>query len=253
MSGASNGLRQVWEEGRPACGVWSSIPSFFAAEVLASAQPDYVCVDLQHGLADLGSVPPLVATIAAAGSVPLVRVAGNEPWLIGKVLDAGALGVIVPLVESGDEAARAVGAARYPPNGHRSYGPIRAAGVVGSADPRALESEVVVFVMVETRQGLERVEEIAATPGLTGIYIGPSDLAVDLGLDPTAGGWDGEHAAAIAHIRETCARHGIIAGIHCPSGAVARRFADAGFGLLTVAMDRQLLRAGAVRELADAR
>jgi 4-hydroxy-2-oxoheptanedioate aldolase len=170
-----------------------------------------------------------------------------------KALDAGAWGVIVPLVNNAEDAARAVSACRYPPQGMRSYGPVRAAGVIGSRDPEKLGGEVLCLVMVETREGLERVDEIAATPGLDGIYIGPSDLALSLGLPPTLDVREDKHAEAIEQIRGACHRNGIAAGIHSPDGKWARRHSEAGFEMVTVATDAALLKGAALRELAEAR
>jgi 4-hydroxy-2-oxoheptanedioate aldolase len=170
-----------------------------------------------------------------------------------KALDAGSWGVIVPLISSPEDAARAVSACRYPPQGIRSFGPVLAADVIGSRDPEKLGGEVVCLVMVETREALERVGEIAATPGLDGVYIGPSDLALSLGLPPTLEIMEGEHAEAVERIREACHEHGIAAGIHAPSGEWARRHAQAGFDLITVASDAPLLRGAASREMTTAR
>jgi len=130
---------------------------------------------------------------------------------------------------------------------------VLAADVIGSRDPEALGGEVLCLVMVETREALERVGEIAATPGLDGVYIGPSDLALSLGLPPTLEIMEGEHAEAVERIREACHEHGIAAGIHAPSGEWARRHAQAGFDLITVASDAPLLRGAASREMTTAR
>ena len=130
----------------------------------------------------------MFGAIEARGAVPLARVLYNEPWMVNRVLDLGAAGVIVPLVGSAADAKRAVSGCRYPPRGVRSYGPLRAALTVGSADPERLAAGALCFVMVETREGLEHVEEIAATRGLDGIYIGPSDLSLGLGREPGHGG-----------------------------------------------------------------
>jgi 4-hydroxy-2-oxoheptanedioate aldolase len=214
---------------------------------------DYVCVDQQHGVNDYGSMVPMFQAIRAEGATPITRVLSNDPFLIMKALDAGAWGVIVPLVNTAEDAARAVSACRYPPRGMRSYGPVRAAGVIGSRDPEELGGEVLCLVMVETREALERVEEIANTSGLDGIYIGPSDLALSLGLPPTLDIQEGEHAEAVNRIREACHRNGIAAGIHAASGEWARKHAEAGFDMITVATDAALLRAAALRELSVAR
>src|SRR5918999_1763656 len=207
-----NPLKAAWAEGRTAFGLWSAIPSSFIADLAAAAGFDYLCVDQQHGLIGYESMVPMLQAIRAEGAAPITRVLSSDPFLIMKALDAGALGVIAPLVNSAEDAARAVAACRYPPRGMRSYGPVRAAGVIGSRDPEDLAGEVLCIVMVETREGLERVEEIAAEPGLDGIYIGPSDLALSLDLPPTLDIQEGEHAEAVGRIREACHRHGVAAG-----------------------------------------
>jgi 4-hydroxy-2-oxoheptanedioate aldolase len=250
---ATNPIREIWAGDRPAFGLWSVMPGTIGAEILAKAGADYVCVDQQHGVIDYGSMAPMFQAIRAGGAAPITRVLSNDPFLIMKALDAGSWGVIVPLVNSAEDAARAVSACRYPPQGIRSFGPVLAADVIGSRDPEELGGEVVCLVMVETREALERVGEIAATPGLDGVYIGPSDLALSLGLTPTLEIMEGEHEAAVRRIREACHEHGIAAGIHAPSGEWARRHAQAGFDLITVASDAPLLRAAASREMTAAR
>jgi 4-hydroxy-2-oxoheptanedioate aldolase len=250
---ATNPIREIWAGDRPAFGLWSVLPGTIGAEILAKAGADYVCVDQQHGVIDYGSMAPMFQVIRAGGAAPITRVLSNDPFLIMKALDAGSWGVIVPLVNSAEDAARAVSACRYPPQGIRSFGPVLAADVIGSRDPEKLGGEVVCLVMVETREALERVGEIAATPGLDGVYIGPSDLALSLGLPPTLEIMVGEHAEAVERIREACHRNGIAAGIHSPSGEWARRHAQAGFDLITVASDAPLLRMAAGQEMAAAR
>ena len=244
-----NPLRAVVSEGRAALGLWMTVPGSIGAEILAGAGVDYVCVDQQHGVIDYDSMVPMVQAIRAEGAAPITRVLSNDPFLIMKAFDAGAWGVVVPLINDAEEAARAVSACRYPPRGMRSYGPVRAAGVIGSRDPEDLGGEVLCLVMVETREALERVEEIAATPGLDGIYIGPADLALSLGLSPTLDIQEGEHAEAVERIREACHTNGIAAGIHSASGEWARRHVEAGFDIVTVATDAAILRAAALREV----
>jgi 4-hydroxy-2-oxoheptanedioate aldolase len=244
-----NRLKVAWAEGRTAFGLWMTVPGSVGAEILAGAGVDYVCVDQQHGVIDYDSMVPMFQAIRAEGPAPITRVLSNDPFLIMKALDAGAWGVIVPLVNNAEDAARAVAACRYPPRGMRSYGPVRAARVIGSRDPEELGGEVLCLVMVETREALERVDEIAATPGLDGIYIGPSDLALSLGLHPTLEVTEEEHVKAVERIREACHRNGIAAGIHSPSGEWARKHVEAGFDMVTVTTDATLLRAAALREV----
>jgi 4-hydroxy-2-oxoheptanedioate aldolase len=251
MSGRDR-LDRCWKEDRPAFGMWGSIPSPLTAELAAAAGFDYVCVDLQHGGADEDRMVSMFEALEARGAAPLARVAYNEPWMVNRVLDLGAAGVIVPLVNTAEEARRAVSGCRYPPHGVRSYGPLRAALTVGSADPERLAAGALCFVMVETRQGLDNVEAIAATRGIDGIYIGPSDLSLGLGREPGHGGDVLERA--ITRIREACAAAGILAGMHCNGGgAEAKERAAAGFRLVTVAVDAVLFRARAGEELTVAR
>jgi 4-hydroxy-2-oxoheptanedioate aldolase len=246
-----NDLRAKWNHGQATFGLWAGIDSSLTAELAAAAGFDYVCVDLQHGMSDERTMVAMFQAIAGVGSVPLARLAWNEPWLIMRALDLGAGGVIVPLVGSGDEARRAVEACKYPPHGNRSYGPVRAQHVVGSSAPSDLADSVVCFAMIETRDGIDRLGEIAATPGLDGLYIGPADLALGLGRTPGAGGEALEDA--IDRVRETCDEHDLIAGMHCDRGATAQAFATRGFKLITVGVDSSLLKSTLARELAAAR
>lgn len=248
-----NPLRGIWAEGRTAFGIWSMTPDAFVAELVARAGYDYVCVDGQHGLADFADMLAIFQATDAAGAVPLTRVLSNDAGAIGRALDAGAGGVIVPLVNDAREAARAVAACRYPPEGVRSYGPVRAGEVLGSKTTEDLAGEVLCFVMVETREGLERVEEIAATPGLDGIYVGPADLALSLGLSPTLEITEKKHVQAVLRIKDVCRENGIAAGIHCGAGDWAKRHAEAGFQVVTVTMDTKLIIEAARRELDVAR
>jgi len=249
----TNPLKEAWHEGRTAFGLWATVPDSFGAEVLARTGVDYVCVDQQHGLIGYDAAVPMFQAIEGAGAAPITRVLSGDPYRIMKSLDAGAWGVIVPMIETADAAAHAVAACRYPPRGMRSFGPVRASAVIGSADPEDLDREALCLVMVETREGLERVEEISATPGVDGIYIGPADLAISLGLQPSLEIQEGEHAEAINRIREACKEHGIAAGIHSPDGGWARRHAEDGFDMVTVATDAALLADAAGREVGLAR
>jgi 4-hydroxy-2-oxoheptanedioate aldolase len=248
---AGRRLRAKWDEGQPTFGMWAGIDSSLTAEAAAGAGYDYVCVDLQHGMSDERTMVAMFQAIAGAGSTPLARLAWNEPWLIMRALDLGAAGVIVPLVGSGAEALQAVQACKYPPVGNRSYGPIRAEHVVGSAAPSELADSVLCFAMVETRDGLDRLDEIAATEGLDGVYIGPADLALALGRTPGAGG--DVLDAAITRVRETCIAHGKVPGMHCSGGQAARAYAAQGFLLLTVGVDASMFKKTISHELAAAR
>lgn len=245
-------IRERWKKGEPVFGLWAALPCPFAAELMIDSKIGYVCVDQQHGLIDYADSLPMYAAIEARGAVALTRVPANQAWMIGKSLDAGAQGVIVPLVSNRAEAAAAVAACRYPPLGCRSFGPIRAAVVSSNRDADSLGNSVLCFVMVETREGLENIDEIASTPGLDGIYIGPADLALALGLAPDLDKTEPEHVAAVQRILEACRRNGIVAGIQCASGTSGKAYADRGFGLVTIAKDTALLQSAARREVQNA-
>lgn len=246
-----NPLRLAWEGGAVVRGAWCSSPSSVVAEAISTAGYDYVCVDMQHGAVDYSDAVPMLQAISGQGSTPIVRVPANDAATIGKVLDAGALGVVVPLVNDAEEAARAVAACRYPPLGGRSFGPVRASTVTGSREIEDL-NQVVVAVMVETRDGLDNVREIAGTPGLDAIYVGPADLALALGLPPAYEREEREHVEAIERIRQACDEAGIIAGVHCDGGEMAARRQAQGFRMTTLVNDLALVRTGAVGELAIA-
>lgn len=239
---------------RPVVGYWMTLDSPLLAERLAGVGYDFVVLDAQHGELDgRAQRGALTAIDAAAGAVGLVRVEANDATPIGRALDAGAAGVIVPLVSSAADAAAAVQSTRYPPLGLRSFGPLRSDLRLGPA-PTEVNAAVLVLAMIETAAGLAAVEEIAATPGLDGIYIGPSDLALGVGAaypgDPTA---DEALEAAVVRVRTACEASGIIAGIHTPSGEVAARRLAEGFTFVSVAHDLGHLVAAATAHLTTAR
>lgn len=245
-------LKEAWRAGQPAFGLWCTVSDALVAEAMASVGPDYVCVDLQHGSAHEGRLVEMIQAIDAGGSAPIVRVPANQPASIGKALDAGARGVVIPLVESGAQAARAVEACRFPPYGNRSFGPFRAAMHAGTSDPRELE-KVACVVMVETRAGIDHLDEIVATEGVTAVYVGPADLSLALGLRP-ASVEDPKFMATLDEIRQACAARQVVVGIHCLNGTMARRAVEQGFGMVTVAPgELGPLRAALLAHLTEAR
>jgi len=239
-------LREVLArpDGRAAIGLWASIPSPLTAEAAAAAGADYVVVDQQHGAVGPGAMLAMLQAIAAGGAPALVRVAANDPFGIGHALDLGAQGVIVPMVDDGEQAARAVAACRYAPEGVRSFGALRGAG---TAD------RPVCLVMIETAAGLERADEIAATPGLDGIYIGPSDLSLSLGLQPTIRLEHPPVLEAISRVRAACEGAGILCGLHCLAAEDANERAGQGFALVTAGSDALHLSGALAAALATAR
>jgi 4-hydroxy-2-oxoheptanedioate aldolase len=242
--------------GEPSIGSWVSTPETLIAELIASVGFDHVIVDMQHGSIELGTLAPVLQAIAIGGSAGVVRVPWNDHAVIGKTLDLGALAVIVPMVETAEEAARVVAACAYPPNGRRSAGPLRPNLFMASDEPSDWE-RVGAIVMVETTTGLANVEAIAATPGLTGIYIGPGDLAISMGIpvDPGARteAQAASHAEALETIRLACERHGVASGLYAGDGESARRYLDAGFQIVSASIDFGILDVASRRDLAIAR
>jgi 4-hydroxy-2-oxoheptanedioate aldolase len=250
-----NPLLARWASGSATYGGWVSTSEPLIAEFLAAAGFDEICADQQHGSIDLHTLPAVFAAISARGVVPTTRVGSNDPMAIGKSLDMGALAVIVPMVNTADEAAAIVAACRYPPRGSRSIGPTRAIYSIGlDLDDLA---RVAALAMIETADGLANVEAIARTPGLDGLYIGPGDLAIALGLPvvPANRTADEQRALddAIDRIRLAADRAGIVAGMYVGSGAEARRLVARGFRMVTVAWDAGLLEDGGRAELAAAK
>ena len=231
-------------------GYWSVLDCPVAHEWVAHVGYDYLALDLQHGLIGYsGMVAGLTAIDAAHGPVGMIRVEANDPTPIGRALDAGAAGVIVPLVSTAAEAAKAVAAATYPPTGIRSYGPMRAQLRIGPT-PAIANADTAVLAMIETPQGLENVEAICATEGLAGVYVGPSDLRIAVGgahsQDPSV---DDEFEAALVRIRDAAAAAGIAAGIHTPDGATAARRLAEGYTFASVAADLVHLKLAAAAHL----
>jgi 4-hydroxy-2-oxoheptanedioate aldolase len=245
----TNRLRQIWDEGRAFTIAWLGVPNTFTAEVMARQGFDALCVDMQHGLIDYSDAWRMFQAISQTETVPITRVPWNDPAILMKVLDAGAYGVVVPLINSAEEAAAAVAACRFPPAGIRSFGPIRAS-LYGGADYAAhADDEILVFGMIETKAGLENLDAICATPGLDGVYIGPADLSYALGLSPRADNTDPLHLETCDRILATAHRHGKRAGMHTASGAFSASAIQRGFDFVTVTSDVACLAAGAKHQL----
>lgn len=250
--GFVNPLLERWAGGEVVYSGWVSSGEPLIAGFLAGCGFDEVLVDLQHGAVELGDLPNAFAAIEARGVAPAARVPVNDPMLIGRVLDLGALSVMVPLVETPEEAARAVAACRFPPLGRRSMGPIRAMTSMASDRPADL-NQVACIVQVETALGLRNVDAIAATAGLTGIFIGPSDLALSLGLNELDPAAQPARETAHATILAACQRRGIVTGIITSNGREAAARLEQGFRLVALTSDIALIMDGGAHELAVAR
>jgi 4-hydroxy-2-oxoheptanedioate aldolase len=246
-----NTVKEKWRKGEPAIGSWLAINSSFSAEVIAHLGYDWICVDTQHGAAEFDDAFTMLQAISTTDTMPFVRVGWNDPRLIMKYLDAGAYGVVIPMVNNREEAEKAVAACRYPPVGMRSSGPFRAAMYAGPDYFTQANDEIAVIAMVETAEGLEKVDEIAATPGLDAIYIGPSDLNFSLGLPSRNEPWDPKHQAAVDKIRAACEKHGVTPGVHTWGPSYAAKFIQQGFKMIMLTADTAALTEGARAHLAE--
>ena len=200
-------LRQRWRDGATTLGAWISLRDPLLAEVAGQAGFDYVVVDMQHGLNDYADVVAMLQAMAGSATVPLVRVPWNEQGIIGRVLDAGALGVIIPMVNTADEARRAVDGMPISPDGTRSIGPLVARIRYGLDYPSIANEAVACIPMIETRQAVEGIDEILAVPGIDAVYVGPADLSMSYGLAPRVDQQGELFDSALAEVVDACRRH----------------------------------------------
>lgn len=248
-----NTMLQAWRRGEPTIGAWISIDSPYSAEVMAHVGFDWMCLDMQHGLLDYNDVKHMMMAVSTTNTIPVVRVPWNEPYEIMKALDAGALGVIVPLVNNREEAERAVSACRYPPDGMRSYGPARASLYAGKGYVEAANDQIACIVMIETAEALSNLDEIMSTPGVDAVYIGPNDLAYALGMKPVGDNNEPEHVKTVSHILATAQKHNIAAGIQTGSLEFTQRYLAEGFQMVTLGSDSAFMSRLARQELKAAR
>ena len=245
-----NPLRARWATGEPAIGGWLSIPDQLIAEVLATADLDYVCIDLQHGPIGFSDAVRMLPGLVLGGVTPIIRVPANSTSNISTALDAGAMGIIVPLVNSAEEAAAAAAACRFPPLGQRSIGANRALVLQGSDYYQRADAEVMCMPMIETLEAIDALDDILSVPGVDAAYVGPSDLAISMGYRP--GATAARYLAMLDTIVEACERHDVVPGIHCTPATAADRLAR-GFRMITVVSDLPAFRAAIDLAIADAR
>ena len=243
-----NRLKALWAEGKPTINGWCSIGNPFTAEIMAAQGFDSVTVDMQHGALDYSALLPMFQAMQASGATLMARVPWLEPGIIMKALDAGAYGIICPMVNTADEAARFVSYLRYPPLGTRSFGPTRVAFAAGVNYATEANGNILGFAMIETAEGMANLDAIAATPGLDGIYVGPSDLSLSVSQGQLAAGMDREEPemiAALQTILAACKKNGLRAALHCGSPDYAARAVGWGYDMTTVGGDTRFLAAAA--------
>jgi 4-hydroxy-2-oxoheptanedioate aldolase len=248
-----NTIRTLWKAGRPVVNGWLAIPNVFSAETMAHAGWDSLTVDMQHGVVDYQAALGMLTAISTTPAIPLVRVPWLDSGIIMKMLDAGAYGVICPMINSKAEAEKLVSAMRYPPKGLRSFGPIRAFLYAGADYPLHANDAVLAIAMIETRQALDNLDEIMSVAGLDAVYIGPNDLSLALGRSPKLDQDDPIVVEAIDNILSCATRHGLAAGIHNGTAAYALKMIDKGFRFVTVGSDSRFMAAGAQQTVAAMR
>ncbi|WP_152082312.1 HpcH/HpaI aldolase family protein [Enterobacter oligotrophicus] len=232
-----NKIKTAIAEHRPVINGWLAIPSSYSAEIMGHQGYDAVTVDLQHGMIDFASALAMLQALSATPAVPLVRVADDTPAQIMRLLDAGAYGVICPMISTAEQAQRFVSACRYPPHGNRSFGPARGLLYGGSDYPLHANHEILTLAMIETREGLANIDAILDTEGLDGVFIGPNDLSLTLTGTASAESTHPDMLAAIERVVSRCREKHKIAGIFCTSGTAAAHRIAGGFNFVTPAND----------------
>lgn len=237
----SSPLRQLWKEDKTALNLFLTIPSAWTAELMANIGYDALTIDMQHGLADFQMTLSMLQAISTTPTVPLIRLPWNEPSVIMKVLDAGAMGLICPMIETAEDTAGFVRACRYPPQGIRSYGPIRARLYAGDDYYAEANRNILAFAMIETAASVENLAEIAATPGLDGLFVGPFDLSVSLGLPKIADFSDPELLNILRQVQQISKEKRLVPGIFTASVEDAALVAEMGFRLVSNRSDTDML------------
>jgi 4-hydroxy-2-oxoheptanedioate aldolase len=251
-----NRLRTMWQQDKCVVNGWLALPNGFAAETMAHQGWDSLTIDMQHGLVDYQAMVGMLQALRASEVTPLVRVPWLDPAAVMRALDAGAYGVICPMIDNRAQAAEFVSYMRYPPEGTRSFGPTRAAFSAGPNYAGEADRNVLCFAMIETAEAFRNVEDIVSTPGLDGVYIGPSDLTLGLTGKRYPFGFDREEPEMVEAIHTIIAKAhqaGIRAGLHCGGAAYAAKAVGWGFDLVTLPNDVRLLASAAGASVADTR
>ena len=239
-----NKLKEIFKSGKSAINGWLQIPNSFTAELMAKQNWDSLTLDMQHGVIDYQNAVAMLQAISSTNVVPMARVNWNEPGQIMKILDAGAYGIICPMVSNKKEAEKFVKACIYPPNGYRSYGPIRGLIYGGPDYAEKANDEILKFAMIETKESLENLDEIMKTPGLDGVYIGPADLSLAIGEKPSFDKPEGDPVyEVIMEILDHAKKNKLVAGIQNGQPEYAEKMINKGFQLVTIGSDQRYMTA----------
>ncbi|MEL7151939.1 MAG: aldolase/citrate lyase family protein [Pseudomonadota bacterium] len=245
-----NPLRAIWDRNETALNAWLNIGHSFSAEIMASQDFDALTIDCQHGPTDYSGLLPMLQAMRSSGKTLMARVPWRDPTWIMKFLDAGAMGIICPMVNTAEEAEEFVSYLRYPPHGQRSWGPTRAMFAYPGYNKDGANDAVLAFAMIETGTALENLEEIAKTPHLDALYVGPSDLSVGMSNGALQPGMDREEPEVIEAIQRIVAvahDNGIRAALHCGSPEYAARGVEWGYDMVTIGADSVILAQGAAQ------
>lgn len=245
----ANGIKQLWDNNQPVVNGWASIANTFSAEILAASGFDSVTMDMQHGLVGYQKVVEMLQAVSGYNITPMVRVPWNDPSMVMRCLDAGAYGIICPMVNTKEECEKFVSACRYAPRGNRSFGPARAKIYGGDDYLEYADNTLLNFAMIETSEAVDNLDKILSVEELDAVYVGPSDLAITMGYLP--GVYEKEVEDCISYIVETCKKKNIKAGIHCPNGKSVKERFDIGYSLGTISADSALLTQASKREIFD--
>jgi 4-hydroxy-2-oxoheptanedioate aldolase len=248
-----NKVRTIFKNGGYVVNGWLGIPSSASAEGMARSGWDSLVVDLQHGLVDYTDAVPMLQAISQTDATPMARVPWNMPDIIMKLLDAGAYGIVCPMINTPAECEEFIQNCRYAPRGRRSFGPIRAVQYAGADYWKYANETVLTFAMIETQQALDNLDAILKTDSLDAIYVGPSDLGLSLGFQPMADPKEPKVMEAIKYIVDIAKKHKIPAGIHCGQPAWAREMIALGYQLVTLQNDNTLLMGAARAAIAATR
>ncbi len=248
-----NTVKKIMVDGGYVVNAWCGIANSFRAESLAHEDFDSVTVDMQHGMVDFQAAITMLEAISTRPATPLARVPWNDPAPIMKILDAGAYGIVCPMINNAEECEKFVGACRYAPRGYRSYGPARGLLYGGADYAQHADDTILTFAMIETLEALDKLDEIMSVDELDGIYVGPADLSISLGFPPSGIPTEPKVVDAIDTILAAAKRNNVFPGIHCGSGAMAREMYDKGYQFCTLMNDVRLMSSGAKLEIAAAR
>lgn len=240
----TNPVRAKLKQGHTSIGTWLTLPDPLAARMMARVGFDWLTVELEHTPTNFETAATIFAIVSASGSVPLARVPWNTGENIKRVLDTGAWGIVVPMINSRAEAEAAVAAARYAPRGHRSIGG-QLHAVNFETDPatyyRQANDEILVVLMAEHVKAIEAADEILSVPGIDVVFIGPNDLHHSLGKPPAFESNDPDFTDALAHILQMARKHGVAPGLHVADTAAAQRRLAEGFQFIAVASEAGMM------------